>query len=74
MDDCKDCNSKFAHCFRGKCVCKPGYVGDGKTCVPALSHGKCSACAGRWPLYISGARNRVEKVKPRYREMKSSHP
>ena len=52
MDDCKDCNSKFAHCFRGKCVCKPGYVGDGKTCVPALS-GKCSACDGQWALYIS---------------------
>ncbi len=36
MDDCKECNSKFAHCFHGKCVCKPGYVGDGKICVPKL--------------------------------------
>jgi hypothetical protein len=30
--------------------------------------GKCHACAGQWPLYISGARTRVEKVKPRCRE------
>ncbi|XP_028404886.1 neurogenic locus notch homolog protein 1-like isoform X1 [Dendronephthya gigantea] len=41
MDDCKDCNSKFAHCFRGKCVCKPGYVGNGKVCAPSLSVNPC---------------------------------
>ncbi len=43
MDDCKECNSKFAHCFHGKCVCKPGYVGDGKICVPKLP-GKYIVC------------------------------
>lgn len=34
MDDCKDCNWNVAHCFHGKCACKPGYVGDGQVCVP----------------------------------------
>ena len=36
MDDCKKCNSKYTVCFRGKCVCKPGFVGDGKYCIPIL--------------------------------------
>ena len=36
VDDCKKCNSKYTVCFRGKCVCKPGFVGDGKYCIPIL--------------------------------------